>query len=90
MKMTDKTIRFGTGGWRAQIGDDFTKENVCKIAQGIAQLAQEDKYTDKPILIGYDRRFLSDTAAKWVAEVLAANGLDVLFLHRSAPTPYVM
>lgn len=90
MKMTDKMIRFGTGGWRAQIGDDFIKENVCKIAQGVAQLAQEEKHTDKPIMIGYDRRFLSDTAAKWVAEVLAANGLDVLFLHRSAPTPYVM
>ena len=28
-------IKFGTGGWRAVIGDDFTRENVQLVANGI-------------------------------------------------------
>ena len=83
-------IKFGTGGWRAIIGDDFTRENVQLVANGILEYARENNKTDKPIIIGYDRRFLSENAAKWIAEVLAGNGINVWFLHRSAPTPFVM
>ena len=83
-------IKFGTGGWRAVIGDDFTRENVQLVASGILKYAKELNKTDKPIIIGYDRRFLSESAAKWVAEVLAAGGIDVWFLNRSAPTPLIM
>lgn len=83
-------IRFGTGGWRAIIGEDFTRENVRKVAAGILQMLQQDHKTDKPVIIGYDRRFLSETAAKWVAEVLAAGNVRVWFLRRSAPTPLIM
>ncbi len=83
-------IKFGTGGWRAVIGDDFVKENICRVAAGIAALAREEKMDDTPIIIGYDRRFLSIGAAKWVAEVLANEGIKVWFLNRSAPTPLIM
>ena len=83
-------IKFGTGGWRAVIGDDFTRENVQLVASGILKYARELGKVDKPIIIGYDRRFLSETAAKWVAEVLAKGGIDVWFLNRSAPTPLIM
>ncbi len=83
-------IKFGTGGWRAVIGDDFIKDNIRKVAAGVVALAKEDNKTNKPIIIGYDRRFLSISAAKWVAEVLSAGGIDVLFMNRSAPTPLVM
>lgn len=83
-------IKFGTGGWRAVIGDDFTKENIKKVASGIYELMKLENKTDKPVMIGYDRRFLSESAAKWVAEVLAANGITVWFMNRSAPTPLVM
>ena len=55
-------IRFGTGGWRAIIGDDFTRENVQLVATGILKYAKETGKTDKPIIIGYDRRFLSESA----------------------------
>lgn len=83
-------IRFGTGGWRAEIGSDFTKENVKLVAQGVCDLMQKENKTDKPVIIGYDRRFLSAEAGEWLAETLAANGIHVIFLHRSAPTPLVM
>ena len=84
------TIKFGTGGWRAIIGEDFICANVRRVAKGIFKLMVEEKKTDKPVIIGYDRRFLSESAAKWVAEVLAKNGITVLFMARSAPTPLVM
>lgn len=83
-------IKFGTGGWRAVIGDDFISENIRRVASGIVMLAREQGKTAKPVIIGYDRRFLSESAAKWVAETLAANGMKVWFMNRSAPTPLVM
>ncbi len=83
-------IKFGTGGWRAVIGDDFICENIRRVAAGIVLLAKEQNKTSKPVIIGYDRRFLSETAAKWVAETLAAGGIKVWFMNRSAPTPLVM
>ncbi len=83
-------IQFGTGGWRAVIGDDFTCENIRKVSAGLVEMARLDGKTDKPVIIGYDRRFLSLDAAKWAAEVLAAGGMTVWFLNRSAPTPLIM
>jgi phosphomannomutase len=32
----DKTIKFGTDGWRAVIAEDFTFDNVRACAQGVA------------------------------------------------------
>lgn len=85
----DVMIKFGTGGWRAVIGDEFVKENIQKVGQGVANLAKETE-CKTPIIIGYDRRFLSAEAARWLAEVLSANGFTVKFMNRSVPTPLVM
>lgn len=82
-------IRFGTGGWRAIIGDEFTKENVQLLSQAISDDMKEKKDTSG-IVIGFDRRFLSDKAAEWAAEVFAANGVQVYFIRRIAPTPLIM
>lgn len=83
-------IQFGTGGWRAIIGKDFVCENIRRVAQGIYLLMVEQERADKPVIVGYDRRFLSETAAKWVAEVLTKNGVTVWLMQRSAPTPLIM
>lgn len=83
-------IKFGTGGWRAEIGKDFISANIRRVAMGILEYARRNNLDDKPIVIGYDRRFLSQDAAKWVAEVLANGGIEVWFLNRSAPTPLIM
>lgn len=83
-------IKFGTGGWRAVIGSDFIEKNVRYVAEGIFLLMEEDGKTDKPTIIGYDHRFLSEPAARWMAEVFAAHGMTVWFMNRSAPTPLVM
>ena len=48
-------ITFGTGGWRAIIGENFTRENVVRIATGVCELAARENRADKPVVIGYDR-----------------------------------
>lgn len=78
-------IKFGTGGWRAIIGDDFTRANLEIICQAMSGMLDETG-----IVIGYDRRFLSDTAAIWAAEVFAGNNKKVLFIDKIAPTPLIM
>ncbi len=83
-------IRFGTGGWRAEIGKDFYMDNIRLVAQALANTLLADGKTDRPVVIGYDRRFLSAEAATWMAEVLAGNGIRIWFMHRSVPTPLVM
>lgn len=82
----ENTIKFGTGGWRAVIGEDFICSNIRLVAAGILELMKSENKTDKPVIIGFDRRFLSENAAKWVAEVLAHGGVTVWFMHRSVPT----
>ena len=78
-------IKFGTGGWRAIIGDEFTKANIQQLSQGLCNIMKTNE-----IVIGYDRRFLSDEAAKWVSEVLTANNIKVLFSKKATPTPMTM
>lgn len=79
---------FGTGGWRAIIADEFTRANVRILAQAISDDMKSKGWRE--IVIGYDRRFLSDKAAAWTAEVFAGNGIDVYFINRIAPTPLIM
>lgn len=83
-------IQFGTGGWRAFIGEEFTKDNVRLVAQALSNIMINEKAQEKGFVIGYDRRFLSDKAGKWFAEVVAANGIKVSFIDRFVPTPIVM
>jgi phosphomannomutase len=83
-------VKFGTGGWRSIIGEDFTKANVCLVAQSIANIMINEDVVEKGFVIGYDRRFLSDKASKWFSEVLAANGIKVSYIDRFVPTPIVM
>src|SRR5512138_3153949 len=83
-------IKFGTGGWRAIIGEDFTKENVRILSQAVADRIKLEKREASGFAVGYDRRFLSDTAAKWLSEVMAGNGIKVYFIPKTAPTPLIM
>lgn len=55
-------IKFGTGGWRAVIGDDFTKANIQLLAQGLVNKMKSEGVTEQGIVMGYDRRFLSKEA----------------------------
>lgn len=83
-------IKFGTDGWRAVIAQDFTFENLKKVAQATVDYLKKEKGSDSgkmKICVGYDTRFLSDKFADAVAEVFAANGIRVVLSDRAVPTP---
>ncbi len=83
-------IKFGTGGWRAIIADGFTKQNLTTVCSALAEMVISQKKHEKIIVIGYDRRFLSEEAARWATEVLTGYGIRCKLINRAAPTPLVM
>lgn len=83
-------LHFGTGGWRAIIGDEFTKSNIQLVAKAVAVKILEEHQESTPVVIGYDRRFLSKEAMVWAGEVIASNGIRAMLVERSSPTPLVM
>jgi alpha-D-glucose phosphate-specific phosphoglucomutase len=82
-------IKFGTDGWRGLIADDFTFENVRRVAGAIAGYVLKHEDPARGVIIGYDTRFLSDRAARVVAEVIAAAGIPVRLANDYTPTPAV-
>lgn len=83
-------IHFGTGGWRAVIGDEFTRQNIQLLAKAMSMKMKTEHVAEEGIVIGYDRRFLSKEAVKWACEVFAAEGIRCWFVNRSSPTPLIM
>ena len=83
-------IRFGTGGWRAVIGDEFTKANIRRVAAALARRMKREGCAEEGLCVGYDRRFLSREALIWFCEVLAGEGVNVFFVNMSCPTPQIM
>ena len=82
-------IRFGTDGWRAIIGDDFTFANVRVCAEALARDLSATGASGRGVVVGYDTRFGSDRFAAAVAEVLAAHDVHVWLCDRAAPTPAI-
>ena len=90
-------IKFGTDGWRAVIAEDFTFANVARVAQAAADywkseiLNPQSEIHNRPasVIVGYDRRFLSDRFAQVSAEVFAGNGYAVVLTPEPTPTPSV-
>jgi alpha-D-glucose phosphate-specific phosphoglucomutase len=82
-------IKFGTDGWRAIISDEFTFENVRKVAQAIASYVNNHKLASKGIIVGYDPRFMAEKYAEETIKVLHSNGIVCFLTDRDTPTPVV-
>ncbi|MEI7556948.1 phosphoglucomutase/phosphomannomutase family protein [Candidatus Chlorohelix sp.] len=80
-------IKFGTDGWRAVIAEDYTFDNVRKVAQATCEYFKKEGYAKDGLVIGYDTRFDSEHFAAATAEVFAANGVKVYLSNNFAPTP---
>lgn len=83
------TIAFGTDGWRAVVGRDFTPENVTRIIQAFADLYPTLPEAGRPVVVGYDRRNQSPETAQLVAELLTANGIETYVSSDFCTTPAV-
>src|SRR6202041_994724 len=84
-----QNIKFGTDGWRGIIADDFTFENVRRVAGAIASYVLKYEKAERGVFVGYDARFASPRAAQIVAEVIAAAGIPVKLANDYTPTPAV-
>jgi len=82
-------IAFGTGGWRAIIGEGFTLHNVRRLTQALANEVTRRGREKLGVIVGYDRRFLSKQAAEAAAEVFAGNNIPATLLTEDAPTPLI-
>jgi phosphomannomutase len=82
-------ITFGTDGWRGMIADDFTFDNVRRVAAAIASYVLKHEDPQHGVIIGYDTRFASPRAARATAEVLAGAGIPVKLTNDYTPTPAV-
>ncbi|MDR2889214.1 MAG: phosphoglucomutase/phosphomannomutase family protein, partial [Lachnospiraceae bacterium] len=84
------SIKFGTGGWRAIIGDEFTKANIQLLAKAVSNKMHDEGVAGQGMVIGYDRRFLAKEAMQWAAMVFAAEGIVTKLVNKSSPTPLIM
>ncbi len=81
-----KKINFGTDGWRAVMGEEFTFKNLGKLALKIAGYINT---RGNKVSIGYDNRFLSCRFAEFIGRVLQKNGVTVDLSDSAVPTPCV-
>jgi phosphoglucomutase len=80
-------IKFGTSGWRAIMGKEFTFKNVRIVVQAVANYLQK-RFPERRIsvIVNYDTRFLSERYALEAAKVLSNNNIYVLLTDRDAPS----
>jgi phosphomannomutase len=84
--MTD--IKFGTDGWRAIIADDFTVDNVKRVAAATVEWIKSEN-PEGSAVIGYDCRFGGKLFAETTARVFASNGIKVWLANDFTSTPMV-
>ncbi len=82
-------IKFGTDGWRGIIADDFTFDNVRRVAGAIASYVLKYEAAQRGVFVGHDTRFASKQAAQAAAEVIAGAGIPVKLNNDYTPTPAV-
>lgn len=80
-------IKFGTDGWRGVIADDYTFENVRRVAGAVAAYILKNEDPARGVVIGYDTRFGSRRFAEASAQVIARAGIPVKLANDYTPTP---
>ena len=75
-------IKFGTDGWRGVIADDYTFENVRRVAHAIANYVHQYEDPSRGILVAYDTRFGSRRFAEITAEAMPRSGIGVQLAQR--------
>jgi len=80
-------VHFGTSGWRAIMGQEFTFQNVRIMVQAIANVLK-GKFPGREIsvVVNYDTRFLSERYASEAAKILSHNKIGVFLAERDAPS----
>lgn len=81
-------IKFGTNGWQARMGKDFTFHKIRLTTQAFANLLKKlHGNKEISVMINYDTRYLSETFAQKAAQILALNKIHAFLPLRDAPMP---
>lgn len=87
-------IHFGTDGWRAIIGEDFTPDNLNRVVAAAARIFKEEavaagRDADAPgtLIVGHDCRQDAHAYAELAAQVAAGEGFNVVLTEDYCPTP---
>lgn len=80
-------LKFGTDGWSAVISEEFSFDNVKKLATALAVHLFKNGQLSQPVVVGYDARFLSEKAAETIVKVLEEAGASILLADRDLPLP---
>lgn len=81
-------IKFGTDGWRAIIADEFTVENVARVAYATAKWLKQSGLEQR-IALGHDCRFAGELFADTVAKVMLHEGIEVKLSRGFVSTPMI-
>ena len=81
-------IKFGTDGWRAIIGYDYTVENVARVSTATAKWLKNN-YKNPSVVIGYDCRFGGEMFSNVTAKVFVSFGIKVFLSDSFVSTPMV-
>jgi len=80
-------IKFGTDGWRAVIGFEFSQDNIVKVAKAHAKALK--KHNLNKIIVGYDHRFLGEKFALLVANTMKTEGIEADVTKEAVSTPNI-
>ncbi len=87
-------IHFGTDGWRAIIGEDFTVENLVKVIDASARTfkaaaIEAGAAPENPgeLIVGHDCRLDAHAYSALAAVVAAEHGFNVKLTQDYCPTP---
>jgi phosphomannomutase len=83
-----EVIKFGTDGWRAIIGADFTVQNVARVSEATG-LWLKQKYNNPSVIVGHDCRFAGELFMETVAKVLVKQGIKVKMARGFVSTPMI-
>ncbi|MES2800592.1 MAG: phosphoglucomutase/phosphomannomutase family protein [Bacteroidota bacterium] len=85
--MTTK-IKFGTDGWRAIIADEFTVENVARVAQATGEWLKKN-YDSPSVVVGHDCRFAGELFMDTCIRTFIAQGIHVRYAKGFVSTPMI-
>ncbi len=85
--MNPVKIKFGTDGWRAIIAQEYTVDNVKRVAEGTALWLKEQGGSH--VVIGYDCRFAGPLFTETTARVFGKYGITSLLAPGFISTPMV-
>lgn len=81
-------IKFGTDGWRAIIAEDFTTENVARVAFATGEWLKKN-YEKPSVVIGHDCRFAGELFMETAVKVFLSQGIHVRMARGFVSTPMI-